>query len=209
MKGSVWRRCYECRSKVTGQTCDCGSDSYSWAFRVDVGTTPGGGRKQKFRMGFATRQEAERELRRLLHKVDHDRFIDRHDLLLGRYLEDEWLPAVKPPNLRESTWSSYAGELRRHVIPSLGDARIQDLRPGHLNRLYGQLLRSGRKDRTGGLSARTVLRPHDPAQSPRRRGSMGNSRTESCRPRRPASPRHRAPAAPHANVVSRAAGSLP
>lgn len=160
MKGSVWRRCHECRAKVTGPACSCGSDSYSWAFRVDIGKKPGGGRMQKSRMGFETRREAELELRNLLHEIDRDRFVDRHDLTVADFFQHEWLPAVAPPNLRESTWASYAGELARHVVPSLGSTRLQDLRPNHLNRLYAQLLRDGRKDGQGGLSPRTVRYVH-------------------------------------------------
>ena len=161
MTGSAFRRCRGCRAKFVGRECDCGSSEYSWAFRVDLGSRTGKGRRvQKLRSGFESRQEAEKALRELLHLVDHDRFVDQNDLTLQTFLEAEWIPAVGPPNLRESTWVSYSGELRRHVLPSLGTARLQDLRPGHLNRLYAQMLTSGRKDGKGGLSPRTVRYVH-------------------------------------------------
>jgi len=160
VKGSVFRRCHGCRAKVVGAACSCGSETSSWAFRVDIGSETREGRSQKLRSGFESRQQAERALRDLLHKVDRDRYVDRNDLTVRAYLETEWLPAVAPPNLRQSTWSSYSGELRRHVFPTLGSAQLQNLRPSHLNRLYAELLASGRRDGRGGLSPRTVRYIH-------------------------------------------------
>lgn len=161
MKGSVWRRCNVCRRKVTRRICDCGSNRASWAFRVDLGSSgERDKRNQKFRSGFESRKEAEKALRELLHSADAEQFVDRHDATVQDFLETKWLPAVAPPNLRESTWTSYAGELRRHVLPSLGSVPLQNLKVAHLNRLYTTLLTSGRKDGTGGLSARTVRYVH-------------------------------------------------
>lgn len=160
MKGTVFRRCLGCRAKVIGAVCTCGSDASSWAFRVDVGGTTTGGRKQRLRSGFETRREAERALRDLLHSIDRGQFVDRHDLTVAAYLQGEWLPAVAPPNLRQSTWSSYSGEVQRHVLPAIGALRLQELRASHLNRLYSDLLRDGRIDGDGGLSPRTVRYIH-------------------------------------------------
>lgn len=161
MKGSVYRRCSKCRARFTGRVCQCGSYQHTWAFRVDLGDIDGTKRRnQRTRSGFGSRQEAEKALRELLHSVDTDRFVDRNDLTVRSFLESEWIPAVAPPNLRQSTWTSYTGELRRHVLPSLGAARLQDLRAGHLNRLYAQLLTSGRRDGKGGLAPRTVRYVH-------------------------------------------------
>ncbi len=161
MKGSVWRRCNVCRSKVTGRVCDCGSNRSSWAFRVDLNSLGDAHkRNQKFRSGFESRKEAEQALRELLHSADVDRFVDSHDATVHDYVEARWLPAVAPPNLRQSTWTSYAGELRRHVLPAVGSMPLQSLRATHLNQLYSKLLSSGRKDGSGGLSARTVRYIH-------------------------------------------------
>jgi integrase len=161
MKGSIYRRCTLCGHRVERKRCPgCGSDSFTWAFTVDVGTRPDGRRRQRRRMGFESKRDAERALRELLHKIDTERFVDRTSLTLADYLRDEWLPAVCPPNLRESTWQSYQGELGRHVIPHLGGVKLQKLNAVHLNRLYAQLLADGRTDGKGGLSPRTVRYIH-------------------------------------------------
>jgi hypothetical protein len=33
---------------------------------------------------------------------------------------EEWLPAVKPPRVRESTWLSYQLNIQNHIVPALG-----------------------------------------------------------------------------------------
>lgn len=161
MKGRVFKRCTRCNRRVDKRHCaHCGSDRFTWSFVVDVGRSPSGSRQQRTRQGFATRREAERALRDLLHKVDTQRYVSPTSLTLATFLDDEWLPAVQPPNLRAATWNSYRAEIRRHVLPHLGELPLQQLTPVHLNQLYAQLLSGGRRDGKGGLSARTVRYVH-------------------------------------------------
>ncbi len=161
MRGSVFKRCVKCNARISDRRCHrCGSDQFSWAFVVDVGLTPKGKRQQRARQGFSTKREAERALRELLHKVDVERYVEPNALTLGAFLADEWLPAVRPPNLRPAPWNSYRGELTRHVIPRIGGMRLQKLNAVHLNHLYAELLSAGRKRRAGGLSPRTVRYIH-------------------------------------------------
>ena len=161
MKGRVFKRCSRCNRRVEQRRCaGCGSDQYSWAFVVDIGRSANGARQQKSRQGFATRRDAERALRELLHSVDTQRYVSPNPLTVADFLRDEWLPAVQPPNLRPATWNSYRSELERHVIPHIGSVALQQLNPVHLNQLYAQLLAQGRRDGSGGLSARTVRYIH-------------------------------------------------
>ncbi len=67
----------------------------------------------------------------------------------------EWLPAVRP-SLKPSTWDSYRSNLTHHVLPRLGEIPLTEIGPTDLNRLYVELLDSGRVDDTGGLSQKTV-----------------------------------------------------
>ena len=50
--------------------------------------------------------------------------------------------------------------VEKYLIPNIGGIRLQALTPGHLNQLYRDLLASGRTEREGGLSARTVRYCH-------------------------------------------------
>jgi len=61
------------------------------------------------------------------------------------FLTDEWLPTQQPPTLEESTYASYARNIRLHVVPYVGAIRLQQLTPMDLNALYRTLLDSGRR----------------------------------------------------------------
>ncbi len=64
--------------------------------------------------------------------------------------------------MRPSTWQSYSRNLRVHVLPALGDKRLQHLRPSDFSALYARLLTEGRVDHAhgAGLSPRTVQYVH-------------------------------------------------
>lgn len=59
-----------------------------------------------------------------------------------------------------STAGHYRRIVRKVLIPALGTVELTALRPQAIQALYGRLLRQGRHDGTGGLSAKTVLRYH-------------------------------------------------
>jgi integrase len=130
-----------------------------WTYVVDVGQDTHTNRRQRSRGGFATKREAERALREVLHALDREAYVPSSRTTLADYLRHEWLPAVKP-NLRPTTWLGYGRELELNVIPTIGDIPLQQLNAAHLNRLYGFLLSDGRKDGTGGLSTRSVRYVH-------------------------------------------------
>jgi len=75
-----------------------------------------------------------------------------------------WL-ATAQHRLKPSTYASYEKNIRLHVIPHLGAVRLQRLTGAHLDKLYAQLLTSGRVGTSGkakgaGLSPRTVRYVH-------------------------------------------------
>lgn len=128
----------------------------TWWFIVDLGPGAGGKRRQARRRGFPTKREAQEELDRLRVSVRDNAYVAPKRQTLGAFLVDDWLPAVRT-RLEDSTWASYERNLRLHVVPNIGGVQLQGLDPAHLNRLYADLLVSGRKDtKPGGLSLRTV-----------------------------------------------------
>jgi hypothetical protein len=59
------------------------------------------------RMFFRTKREAQQALNEALANLRAGSFVEPSTRALGSFLENEWLPAVRPPCLRPSTWSSY------------------------------------------------------------------------------------------------------
>jgi integrase len=81
--------------------------------------------------------------------------IDGSALELGAYLAD-WLAHVRT-RVRPTTYEGYEVLVRLHIAPSLGQLLLADVRPLHLQRLYGALL-AGEGGRP--LSGGTVLNAH-------------------------------------------------
>lgn len=131
----------------------------TWAYVIEIGRHPDTGRRrQKWRSGFRTRKEAERALAEELGRINRGEYVEPSTQTLEEYLTD-WCKAIAA-RVRASTFESYDRNLRVHVLPHLGEARLQSLTAAHLNALYATLLTSGRADGKGGLSPRTVRYIH-------------------------------------------------
>jgi len=135
----------------------------TWSFVVDLGPGPGPDgswreRRQARRRGFRTRKLAQEAIDVLRNSVRQQTYVTPSSQSVGEFL-DEWLMAVAPA-LESTTHESYERNMRLHVKPHIGGLRLQQLDPGVLNRLYSNLLREGRTDGRGGLSARTVRYIH-------------------------------------------------
>jgi len=76
------------------------------------------------------------------------------------FLTVHWLPAMKPPGVRGTTWTEDRRKINSHVVPRLGSVPLQSLGPAQLNAFYADLLAAGRTDGTGGLAPKTVREIH-------------------------------------------------
>lgn len=154
----IRKRCTSCGATVADKVCAKGHRRWSWSFTVDI-NPPAAPRRQLTRSGFATKAAAQRSLDELKGALRRDEFVEQSRKSLESYLKVDWLPAIRR-SLRATTFSSYEDQLRTHVIPALGSIPLQGLEPNHLDGLYSRLLESGRVDRSGGLSPRTVRYLH-------------------------------------------------
>ena len=85
------------------------------------------------------------------------------DILLRDWL-DQWYQNEKKPGLRPNTQMSYERRIYQHIIPALGDTRLDRLTTADIQQFYTELKRSGRLLRTErygeGLSNQTVRGVH-------------------------------------------------
>lgn len=70
----------------------------------------------------------------------------------------EWLSTIEP-TVRPSTLHSYKRNLTVHVVPNIGQLKLQQLDAGTLNGLYAHLL-AGTDTSASGLSPRSVRYVH-------------------------------------------------
>ncbi len=115
--------------------------------------------KQSNKRGFITKSEAEKFLLEINHKFETNTFVLPKVILLKEYLHD-WLDHYVEINLRSSTYFGYKRIIEKHIIPYVGNVDLKNLTANHIDKIYAHLLKDGRSDGKGGLSAKTVLYTH-------------------------------------------------
>ena len=90
---------------------------------------------------FATKGDASRWLAQAqAGTIDAQTAAARRD---GERLEAYALRWLEHRNLRPRTVELYRSQLRRHIIPQLGDAKVTRLEPRHIREWHAELVRSG------------------------------------------------------------------
>jgi len=129
----------------------------TWWFVVDCGVGPDGKRRQAKRRGFPTKKLAQEELDKLRRDVTTKTYVAPAEQTLAEYLE-KWLEGLTT-RLRPSTVDGYR-RCMKYVTPALGGRRLDHPTPKDLDQLYAELLKSGLRQRQGGLSPRSVRYVH-------------------------------------------------
>lgn len=127
----------------------------SWRLKLDLpaGT---GERQTRYVTVRGKRQDAERELTRLIAAADNDSFIEPTKLTIADYLRT-WLNG--PHGLAGKTAERYQQLAEQQIVPHLGALPLQKLRPAHVADWHAKLLLAGGKDGRP-LGARTVTAAH-------------------------------------------------
>ena len=132
----------------------------SYTIVLNLGVDPiTGRRKQQWLSVKGTKKEAEKRLSDVLHQLDTGTFMKPGKTTLGEFLE-RWLKDYAWTNLAPRTAEGYEHIIRRHLLPSLGNITLTQLKPEHLQRYYSEKLSEGRCDRKGALSSTTVRHHH-------------------------------------------------
>lgn len=128
----------------------------SGRYVVVVDVAASGEKRRQLRRRFNTYKDARAWLSETSSRVGTGSFVLPQRMTLGQWI-DEWLPVLQT-QVRPQTYSSYARNLRLHVLPTLGRRPLQSLKPADLTSLYARLLKTGRADHQAGtgLSPRSV-----------------------------------------------------
>lgn len=133
-----------------------------WQIRLDL-KAKGGRRRQIYRWFTGTLAGARKEERRLLGEIEQKRLKAGGRLTLRDYLP-KWLESVRL-DLAHTTAARYEELINRHVLPAIGDYRLDELDKATIRgawntaRATGRLRQSGEGPRLG-LSAGTVRQMH-------------------------------------------------
>lgn len=93
---------------------------------------------QKWFSGYSTKKEAERDLPRLLVKIQDGELIDKNKITFKSFVE-EWLKnKIKKDDLSPTTIDGYENIVYNHLIPVLGALKIQDIKPYSIQKYVDQ-----------------------------------------------------------------------
>ena len=115
-----------------------GSYSISIYLGIDTITKK---KKYKWYTVHGTKKDAEKFLTEKLNEIDNGIFVDSKDMTLETYL-NYWYNQCCVPNLSPTTYESYKRNIDTHIIPCLGNIKLKDLKPLHLQSFYTNRLES-------------------------------------------------------------------
>lgn len=118
-----------------------------WKVQVTLGRKSDGKPNRTTRTA-QTKPEAQKLLRTLLKQKDDGVLAQVSSQTVATFAM-HWAREVKPLSVRQTTASGYEDLIRRYVIPNIGNVKMTDLRPLHVQKLITSL-------KAQGLSANTI-----------------------------------------------------
>ena len=131
----------------------------SWTAQVYLGRDPMGKKRYKSITVKGTKRDAERVLNDTLNRIGKNAYVEPTKITFGEYLR-QWLRDYAEVQLRPRTVQGYRGMIEAHMIPMLGRIPLTRLTSRDIQQYEATLLRQGRYDGRGGLSAQSVLHHH-------------------------------------------------
>jgi integrase len=125
-----------------------------WVAQVDAGRTVTG-RRRYLRATRRTKAEALAQLPALRRRAAATTPESR-DRTVAAYLR-EWVRDVAPDTVRAATARDYAGVIERHLVPHVGDHKLDKLTPMHVAKMLRDMEAEGYSPRTRQY-ARSILR---------------------------------------------------
>ncbi|MEK4236437.1 site-specific integrase [Paenibacillus sp. FSL H7-0714] len=111
-----------------------------WYFVIEDGV--GKDRKRIKRRGFKRKQDAEEAERELLNQLKGGLDLKASKTLYSNFMEDHLND--KKTSVKESTLKMYKALVNNHILPTLGDLELGEIKPRHIQNLYNKLFESGK-----------------------------------------------------------------
>lgn len=139
------------KERARGQIIEKGKNL--WLVRVFAGNDPRGKKRYVSRQVKGTFSQAKQARTALLGEIDTGGYVAPAKQTLEAFLTN-WLDTIKRPSVAVRTLSEYRGSLTRHVFPTLGKTRLDQLHRQDIQSLYHEL------EIVKGLGARSVHELH-------------------------------------------------
>lgn len=89
------------------------------------------GRRKRISVYGDTQQETLNELTRMLDQQRRGIPVVTTTMTVADYM-NYWLKHIAEPSIRRTTYASYEGDVRLHIIPGIGSRKLKSLQPAHV-----------------------------------------------------------------------------
>ena len=116
-------------------------------------------RRRETKAGYATRKECQAAMAKVLVAVEERSYVVPTKVTVREFLQKEWLPAIRA-TIRPTTYRSYVQHVDCHIVPHIGNVKLEKLSGATINALYAKLAQSGKKNGKSGLSSLSIRHVH-------------------------------------------------
>lgn len=135
-----------------------------WEARITTGFDPGTGRQKQRSFSGKTQKEVREKMQAELVKINNHEYQEPSNMTIGEWLETwerDFLIGVKP-----FTKLNYSQHIRNHIIPALGNRKLQQLSGLDIQRFYNEILEKGGKKRLHDKEGRILKKDGKPVYEP-------------------------------------------
>lgn len=125
-----------------------GKESWRYTFYYD-------GNPVRGTIRATTKKSAWEQFRAIMSETETGGFTEPNKITVAEHLQ-KWLVTIAP-DLGSTTVERYGQVCNMHIIPALGEVRLQKLQPMLIQEFINKCRKDGRLNGEGGLSARTTL----------------------------------------------------
>ena len=111
-----------------------------WVGVVSLGYQ--GGKRRRRAVCGKTHEEVAKQVRKILSAKNRGQVVPTGTQTLGQFLA-WWLEDDKRPSVRPLTYEGYEQKLRLHIVPELGNVRLDRLTPQRVQTFLNQKLQEG------------------------------------------------------------------
>ena len=114
----------------------------SWRIKYEIGRDPTTNKRQTgYKTVRGTKEDAKRELTKVLHEINQGAYIAAAKDTIDEYL-DRWLCDYAKNNVSPKTYERYAEIVTNHLIPALGAVKLKDLKPLQIQAYYSDAIKT-------------------------------------------------------------------
>lgn len=119
----------------------------TWEARFVIGIDPGTGKEVRKSVYAKTQKEVRKKMTEAVAALDNGTYQAPDKTTLATWL-NEWLNTFCKNKVKPLTYQAYAGLIKNHIIPAIGNMKLQEVTGIHVQRLYNQMADNGFSPKT-------------------------------------------------------------